>query len=126
MEILGMGMGEWLLLGIIILVVVGPKDMVTLARRASIWVRKFTHSNFWKSLRETEQELRAIPTELAREAGIEELKQARKDLEKEVGSILPGGAVSPSAWMPPAPIARSEFSDNSPSNNDTTPPASTP
>ncbi len=89
MELLGLGLGEWLAVLILILLLFGPKDMAVNARKIARWVRKITQSDFWRDMRETGREISQIPAQLAQEAGLEEWQQTRREWEQEIGSIMP-------------------------------------
>src|SRR5215831_17200168 len=104
------GFQEILLLGIIALVVVGPKDLPLLLRKLGKWTAK---------LRGMAQEFRTGFDELARQAELDELKREvealrrtatfsdiRQELQKPVASLdtYVGGYTPPDAAPePPAP-----------------------
>lgn len=105
MELLGLGLGEWLAVLVLILLLFGPKDMAANARKIAIWVRKVTHSEFWRDMRETGREISQIPAQLAQEAGLEEWQQTRREWEQEIGSIMPPGAINRPAPLVTEPVA---------------------
>jgi Sec-independent protein translocase protein TatA len=84
MEILGLGIPEWLVFGTLLILVVGPKDTVLFMRRAARLIRKLSQSQLWREMRETERELRDLPTQLIREAGIEELQQTMQEVQNKI------------------------------------------
>ena len=84
MEFLGLGFAEWLFVLVLVLLVVGPKDMLTFARRAALLARKLMQSDLWREVRATERELRSLPSQLLHEAGIEELEKTRRELENSI------------------------------------------
>lgn len=79
MDFLGIGLSELGLILVIILIVMGPKDMVGTARRIARTIRAITHSEFWQTTREAWKMARDLPTELLRESG---LNETRAELEQ--------------------------------------------
>jgi Sec-independent protein translocase protein TatA len=72
MNIFGVGIQEALFIIIIMLILLGPRDMVVTARKVGLFIRKVVRSPFWSQIMETSREIRDIPTKIVREAGIEE------------------------------------------------------
>lgn len=88
MEIFGIGPLEFLLILIIMLVVLGPKDMVATGQKIGRFVRSVIRSPYWSAIMETSRDIRDIPGKLIREAGIEEdIAQLKKDTESTLGEI---------------------------------------
>jgi hypothetical protein len=69
MEILGVGPLEILLIFIIALVVLGPRDMVKAGRSFGRLLRKTVLSPTWLNM---QREIRKLPYQMMREAGLEE------------------------------------------------------
>jgi sec-independent protein translocase protein TatB len=81
MEIFNVGPLELLLIIIIALVVLGPKEMVNTTRRIGKWVSKVVRSPYWAELMRTSKEIRDLPNKIVREAGLEdEAKEIRASL----------------------------------------------
>ncbi len=101
MDIFGVGILEIAFILIIGLIVLGPDGMVKFARSAGTTIRKIIKSPFWSSLMKTEKEIRKIPTQLIREAGIEEdLAEIRRtQAQLRNPGIHPEG-LYPSAYPP--------------------------
>ncbi|HNT55378.1 MAG TPA: hypothetical protein PKG95_11735 [Anaerolineaceae bacterium] len=89
MEILGLGLGEWAFVLVILFVVMGPKDMVALSRRIAAASRKIRQSDLWRSIRETERELRQVPQELMKETQLNEFGEERRSILADVARINP-------------------------------------
>ncbi len=96
MNILGIGPLELIFIIIIMILVLGPQQMVTTARKAGVYIRKIVKSPMWGTIMDTSREIRDIPTRLVREAGLEEdLREIRsstqsiKDLKNISVSIDP-------------------------------------
>ena len=102
-----LGFQEIVLLGIIALVVVGPKDLPLLLRKLGMWTAK---------LRGMAQEFRTGFDELARQAELDELKREvealrqttnlssiRNEMTKPLGTLESYAGVSP-----PPPVAEAE------------------
>ncbi len=88
MEILGVGPLELLFIILIMLVLLGPKDMVNTARKAGVMIRKVIRSPMWASIMDTSREIRTLPTRLVREAGLEEdLKTIRNQTQAQTREI---------------------------------------
>ncbi len=88
MEIFGIGLPELALIFVIMLIVLGPKDMVATARKMGKYIRKIIQSPTWRAVMDTSQELRELPTKIIREAGLEEdlaeLNKKTKSLVNEL------------------------------------------
>ena len=87
MDILGIGVPEIIFILIIMLIVMGPDDMVKMGRTIGKLIRRIILSDTWQAIRRTSQELREIPTRFVREAGLDELEQLQKELKADVDSI---------------------------------------
>lgn len=88
MNILGIGPLELIFIIIIMILVLGPQQMVVTAKKAGALIRKIVKSPMWGTIMDTSREIRDIPTRLVREAGLEEeiqeirsSTQAIKDLK---------------------------------------------
>lgn len=92
MEIFGIGLPELILIFAIMLIVLGPKDMVATGRKMGKYIRKIIQSPTWRAVMDTSQELRNLPTKIIREAGLEEdlaeLNRKTKSLVDEVKTDL--------------------------------------
>ncbi|TLN26587.1 hypothetical protein FDZ74_01820 [bacterium] len=100
MEILGIGLPELALILVVVLLVLGPKDMAGTARRIARTIRALTQSDFWRTTREAWKMAQEIPSELLRETGLDE---ARDDLRKMQSEI--NQAAVPPAPQPAPPAA---------------------
>ena len=93
--IFGIGLPEILLVFVLALILLGPKDMVATARKMGVWVNKLVRSPLWREIMNTSQQLRDIPTQIVREAGLEEslkeikgtVQQVRTDLNATTGAV---------------------------------------
>ncbi len=72
MNILGIGPLELIFIIIIMILVLGPQQMVVTAKKAGALIRKIVKSPMWGTIMDTSREIRDIPTRLVREAGLEE------------------------------------------------------
>lgn len=83
MDLLGIGPLELIFILLIMLIVFSPKDLVKMAGNLGKMIRRFMTSPTWKAIQDTSRSIRNLPNRLAREAGIEELKQKyTEDLEQ--------------------------------------------
>lgn len=88
MDFLGVGPLEFIFLLIIILIVLGPRDMVKAGRTLGRWLRKLVMSNTWRAVQQTSQELRHLPNQLMRDAGIEEIEESLRDIGSEAQGVM--------------------------------------
>ena len=109
MEILGIGASELFFILLIAIIVLGPRDMQKAGRTIGRWMNQFIRSDGWKALQRASREIRNLPTNLMREANIEELQTIQKDIRNTIDPRqAPGSGTSrdpsPSKQVPhPAP-----------------------
>lgn len=72
MSFFGIGPMELIFILIIMILVLGPKNMVVTAQKLGLTLRKIVKSPMWATVMDTSREIREIPTRLIRDAGIEE------------------------------------------------------
>lgn len=77
--IFGIGIPEILIVLVLALIILGPKDMVSTARKMGRWVYKVYHSPTWRMIMSTSQEIRELPTKFVREAGLEDTVEEIKN-----------------------------------------------
>ncbi len=90
MSFFGIGPMELIFILIIMILVLGPKNMVITAQKFGVTLRKIVKSPLWATVMDTSREIREIPTRLIRDAGIEEdLKNIKSttDSLKHVGNF---------------------------------------
>ena len=75
MEILGIGPLEFLLIVLLALIILGPKEMQKAGKSLGQNLNKLVKSEFWKDIQHTSENLRNLPTELMRDAELDELKK---------------------------------------------------
>lgn len=112
MDILGIGPLELALIAIIILLVLGPKEMVSALRTIGRVLRSVVTSDWWQTTRKAIQDVRKLPYDLMREAGMEEDLQALDEIRqtaagkpgKQSKRTPPPREPDYAAWtQPPAP-----------------------
>lgn len=99
MEIFGIGPLELLLVLLLALALVGPRDMGKHARGVGRALRRLYRSEEWAAVQQASRNLRSLPSRLAREAELEELDAAPR----------PGPAPADDeafAWRRPARLPR--------------------
>ena len=86
MELFGIGPLELMFIFIIILLVIGPKDIEKTSRNLGKMINKVNRSPNFQVVRKASEELRNLPARLAREAQLEELKELTdlSDVKKEL------------------------------------------
>jgi sec-independent protein translocase protein TatB len=94
MEFLGVGPTELMLIIILALVLVGPRDLAKFGREAGRFLNQLYHSQTWRTMNEASREIRDLPTRLAREAELDtvkrDLEQAGKSLQDSVNAASKG------------------------------------
>jgi Sec-independent protein translocase protein TatA len=84
MNIFGIGFPELLLIFVIALIVLGPRNMVSTSRQLSKAIRKFITSNTWKSIINSTQEIRDMQDKIINDTGLPEtlktLQNSTRDL----------------------------------------------
>lgn len=101
MNFLGVGPLELILIIVLALVLVGPRDIAKLGREAGRFLNRMYRSPAWRTMNEASRELRNLPSRLAREAELDtlqhELQEAGRGLQADVESAAEGMQ----AWTPP-------------------------
>jgi sec-independent protein translocase protein TatB len=72
MEIFGIGPLEFLLIIVLMLLVLGPEQMLATARKIGLFIRQLVRSPMWGDVMDTSREIRNLPTKIIQEAGLEE------------------------------------------------------
>jgi sec-independent protein translocase protein TatB len=85
MNIFGIGTWEILIILVIILLILGPEDLQKTGRTIGRWINKVTRSEGWSAITAISREVRGLPSRLAREAQLDDLKD-QIDLDKQIGS----------------------------------------
>ena len=96
MDVLGIGPLELLFILIIVIVVVGPRDISKTARALGRGLNTLYKSEGWKAFNEVSRQLRGLPNRLAREAELEEIQRAARDIKETIAAADPALA----AWTP--------------------------
>ena len=86
MNIFGIGTWEILIILVIILLVLGPEDLQKTGRTVGKWINKVTRSEGWGAVTAISREIRGLPSRLAREAQLDEMKD-QIDIEKQIGFV---------------------------------------
>ncbi len=125
MDILGIGPMEILLILVIALIVLGPKDMAKAGRTIGHFLRKVVTSPSWSTIQNASREIRYLPNKLMREAGLEELRKQLPDTQS-IGEGLGYGELHKearnissklSAWTtPPQPESETNASTSEEEN----------
>lgn len=79
MELFNIGIPELIVILVLALVILGPRDMVTTARKLGHWVNRVVRSPFWKELMGISQEMRDLPTRIVRDARLEDIEQMNEE-----------------------------------------------
>jgi Sec-independent protein translocase protein TatA len=88
MNILGVGPLEIILIIVLMLVILGPKEMVITARKIGRSIRDLVKSPYWAEILSTSREIREIPNKLVQDIGIEdEVKELQRLTEEQMAEI---------------------------------------
>jgi len=82
MEIFGIGPLELLLIVLIALIVLGPKEMLKTAQKAAGWIRKIRQSEIWS----TTKEVMDIPNQVMHETGLDKEIHELQNLSRPLAS----------------------------------------
>ncbi len=82
MDFLGIGPAELLLIFLVIILVIGPKDIGKTARSIGRFLNRLYKSDEWRTITQASKTIRTLPNRLAREAELEELKEVKSALEE--------------------------------------------
>jgi Sec-independent protein translocase protein TatA len=89
MEILGIGPLEFLLIVLLALIILGPKEMQKMGKSLGQGLNKLVKSDVWKDIRQTSEKLKSLPIELMRDAELDELKKSLENPLEEAPKIAP-------------------------------------
>ena len=89
MEIFGIGPLEFLLIMLLALIILGPKDMQKIGKNIGQGLNKLVKSDTWKTVRQASEKVKTLPNDLMRDAELEELKQSFKISLNETNKIAP-------------------------------------
>jgi sec-independent protein translocase protein TatB len=84
MEILGIGASELIFILLIAIIVLGPKDMQKAGKTVGRWLNQFVRSDSWKALQRASKEIRSLPTNLMREANLDELREMDREIRNNL------------------------------------------
>ena len=107
MEILGIGPSELFFIILIAIIILGPKDMQKAGKTVGRWLNGFIRSDGWKALQRASREIRNLPTNLMREANIEELQNLGKDIRQSIDPRHPSVGSYPGPKVPASSEAES-------------------
>jgi sec-independent protein translocase protein TatB len=79
MEILGIGPLEFLLIVLLALIILGPKELQKVGKSLGQNLNKLVKSDVWKDIRQTSEKVKNLPTELMRDAEMNELMKTLQE-----------------------------------------------
>ncbi|MEN6392847.1 MAG: hypothetical protein ABFD53_03465 [Anaerolineaceae bacterium] len=124
MEILGIGPLEFILIILIALIVLGPKDMVKAGKAIGRFIRKIITSPNWHSIQRMSREWKNLPNKLMDESGLNDIEQQLgiNDINKEFKEIQH----NLSDWTTPPAIMEPDDIPNNNNKNETKEEAASP
>ena len=91
MTFLNIGILEIILLLVVMIIFLGPEQVVDMAGKFGRFIRKITRSEFWTTVSDTSREIRRIPKTLVEETGLEEsiqdIKQTTDELQGQLSEV---------------------------------------
>src|SRR5512139_2506617 len=84
MEIFGIGPQELFFIVLIAIIVLGPKDMQKAGKTVGRWLNGVMKSDGWRAFQRASREIRNLPTNLMREANLEELQKMDRDIRNTI------------------------------------------
>lgn len=78
MEIFGIGPLELLLIALLALILIGPRDLQKAMGTAGRWLRKVSRSEFWRGVEKVRRAARTSPQDLMQEADLEAWRQKQE------------------------------------------------
>ncbi len=88
MEFLGIGPLELILILVLALVIFGPKDIEKAGKTIGKSLNKFIRSDTWRTINQTSQELKKLPTRLMRESGLDEIEKSAREELSQAGNTI--------------------------------------
>jgi len=88
MNIFGIGPLEFILFLVIALLILGPERMVSTSRSIARFIRQVITSPNWRTVQNVQSEMRNLPNQLLREAGLEDIDKvvpSMDEIAKEAG-----------------------------------------
>lgn len=88
MNIFGVGPFEFIVFLLIALLILGPERMISASRSIARFIRNLLTSPTWRTVQNVQTEMRNLPTQLLREAGLEkpeDLIPSADEIVKEAG-----------------------------------------
>ena len=114
MEFLGVGPTEFILIVVIALIVLGPKDLAKAGSTIGRWLNNLVKSDTWKVMQSTTKQLRNLPTQLMREDNLknfltpEDLQKQAAERKRDIASAPPRAISSNPPPPNPAPVSSTE------------------
>jgi len=102
MNFLGVGPLELILVIVLALVVVGPRDLAKHGRDAGRFLNRLYRSPTWRTMNEASRELRNLPNRLAREAELDTLKRDLEQTGQTIQADVQSAGDAMQAWSPSA------------------------
>ncbi len=86
MDFLGIGPLELVFILLIVFIVMGPSDVVKTASTLGRTLRNLRQSEIWTAMQRAQKEIRSLPDTLARQVELDDLKDIKKSIEKDLSS----------------------------------------
>ena len=121
-EIFGIGIEELIFIGVLLALLFGPENIPRIARSAGQLLNRLFRSPFYRETQQLRQQIRDIPSALARLAELEaiqknlnnEISDLKAAIDPNIGTIAPGEAGSKKPDAAPPPTASDDTQPNDP------------
>ena len=87
MRIFNVGIREVMALLVIMLILFGPKQMQSNARKTAQWIRRMVHSDTWRSFLGVVNDVNAIKDDVIRESGIQEVQDSLRGINRDLSQM---------------------------------------
>lgn len=88
MEILNIGPLEIVLIFLVMLIFLGPRQVTELAQKIGRSVRKMTQSEIWTTIWQTSRDIRRLPKTIVEETGLEDSIEEIRDTSRQMSEDL--------------------------------------
>lgn len=89
MEFLNLGIGEILVLALVVFIVLGPEKAVDAGRGLGRFIGQLRRSEFWQDARQVSEQVDQVIQTAINDTGVPEITQEIREIRQEVRSVIP-------------------------------------
>ncbi|HPH95259.1 MAG TPA: twin-arginine translocase TatA/TatE family subunit [Anaerolineaceae bacterium] len=101
MEFLNLGIGEILVLALVVFIVLGPEKAVDAGRGLGRFIGQLRRSEFWQDARQVSEQVDQVIQTAINDTGVPEITQEIRGIRQEVRSVIP--QIAPPGGQPAVP-----------------------